>query len=458
MTKHPHLPELPPHFIWGASTAAYQIEGAAAEDGRGPSIWDEFTHTPGKVKDGTTGDRTADHYHRYREDVALMKRLGLDAYRFSVSWSRVLPEGVGAANEKGLDFYDRLIDEVLGQNIEPWLCLYHWDLPLALHRRGGWANRDSADWFSDYASLICRRFGDRIAAWATFNEPGVFTLWGYGEGRHAPGVSDFASVLSVAHNVNRAHGAAVKALRADADAAPVGVVCNQQPVRAAGDGSEDDAAAALVDALWNRMFADPMILGAYPDILKPFFADLAREGDLGLIRQELDFFGLNHYSPIYVRHDAARPGGIAAATPPAGAPVTMMGWEISADAFRDTLITEYERYRLPIYITENGVADRAEVGADGKVCDECRIDYLADYIGAAARAIAAGADIRGYFVWSLIDNFEWAEGFEPRFGLVHVDYETLARTPKNSYWWLAEEISKMRANGRRQAAIPAGEF
>lgn len=454
MTTLPPLPDLPPNFVWGASTAAYQIEGAAAEGGRGPSIWDEFTHTPGKVNDGNTGDRACDHYHRYKEDVALMTRLGLDAYRFSASWSRVLPEGVGAANETGLDFYDRLIDELLRNDIAPWLCLYHWDLPLALHRRGGWTNRDSADWFADYASLLSARFGDRVAAWATFNEPGVFTLWGYGEGKHAPGISDFASVLSVAHNVNRAHGAAVKALRAGPGSAPVGVVCNQQPVRAAGDSDEDANAAALVDALWNRMFADPMILGAYPDLLQPLFAGLTQEGDLELIRQKLDFFGLNHYSPIYVRHDAARPGGVAPATPPPGAPLTMMGWEISAEAFRETLFEEYQRYRLPIYVTENGVADRAEPGPDGVVRDALRIDYLADYIGAAARAIGDGGDIRGYFVWSLIDNFEWAEGFEPRFGLVHVDYETLARTPKDSFFWLAGEIAKRRS-GRKPASVDA---
>lgn len=450
MTTHPHLPELPPNFLWGASTAAYQIEGAAAEGGRGPSIWDEFTHTPGKVSDGNTGDRACDHYHRYKEDVALMKRLGLDAYRFSVSWSRVLPDGVGAANEAGLDFYDRLIDELLRNDIAPWLCLYHWDLPLALHRRGGWTNRDSADWFAEYALLLSARFGDRVAAWATFNEPGVFTLWGYGEGKHAPGISDFASVLSVAHNVNRAHGAAVKALRAGPGSAPVGVVCNQQPVRAAGASEDDANAALLVDALWNRMFADPMILGAYPDLLQPLFAGLTQEGDLELIRQKLDFFGLNHYSPIYVRRDAARPGGVAPATPPADAPLTMMGWEISAEAFRATLFEEYQRYRLPIYVTENGVADRAEPGPDGSVRDGLRIDYLADYIGAAARAIRDGADIRGYFVWSLIDNFEWAEGFEPRFGLVHVDYETFVRTPKDSFFWLAGEISRMRTSESRQ--------
>jgi beta-glucosidase len=377
-----------------------------------------------------------------------MKRLGLDAYRFSVSWSRVLPDGVGAANEKGLDFYDRLIDDLLANGVEPWLCLYHWDLPLALHDKGGWTNRDIAAWFADYASLAGDRFGDRVARWATFNEPGVFTVAGYAVGYHAPGVSDFNAYVSAAHNVNRTHGAAVTALRASGVKGQIGVVCNQQPARPATASEEDKAAAALYDLFWNRTFADPMILGAYPEGLMPIFGGLIEDGDLAMIKQKLDFFGVNHYSPSYVKSDPAAPGGLAQAKPPDGAPVTMMGWEIAPKAFAQTLIQEYARYKLPIVVTENGVADRAGVGPDGKVDDSLRIDYLAKYIGAVASAVQSGARVDGYFVWSLIDNFEWAEGYEPRFGVVHVDFETQKRTPKQSFAWLAAEIARSRNHHR----------
>lgn len=443
MTASLRLPKLPKDFIWGASTAAAQIEGAASEDGRGLSIWDAFAAAPGRIKDGSTPAVACDHYHRYREDVALMRRLGLGAYRFSVSWPRVIPGGVGAPNAKGLDFYARLIDELEANGIEPWLCLYHWDLPQALEERGGWTVRDSAAWFADYAELVASRFRGRVARWVTFNEPNVFTILGYGDGRHAPGVSDFGAMLAAAHNVNRAHGAAVDAIRAHS-AAPVGIVVNQQPVRPKRPGTDDDGAAALFDLVWNRMFADPMILGAYPGGLDPFFAPLAEDGDLAAVRRALDFLGINHYSPIYVRSDPSAAGGLAMADPPAGAPTTMMGWEIAPDAFRETLVGEYARYRLPIVVTENGMADRTEIGPDGEVADQGRIAYLAAYIGAVAEAVAAGARIDGYFVWSLIDNFEWAEGYGPRFGLAHVDYATLKRTPKASFAWLAGEISRSR--------------
>lgn len=447
MSKVPHLPKMPKGFIWGASTAAAQIEGAAAEDGRRPSIWDAFAATRGKIKDGSNPSVASDHYHRYKEDVALMKRLGLGAYRFSVSWSRVIPDGVGAVNEKGLDFYDRLIDDLIAKNVEPWLCLYHWDLPLALHEKGGWTNRDVKAWFEEYSAVVAKRFGDRVARWATFNEPGVFTTAGYAVGYHAPGVADLGAYLAAAHNVNRAHGAAVAALRSAKVKGQIGVVCNQQPARPATPSDEDKAAAALYDLFWNRTFADPMILGSYPEGLMPFFASLIQDGDLDGVKQPLNFLGVNHYSPTYVKSDLSAPGGLAQAAPPEGAPVTIMGWEIAPKAFAQTLILEHARYGLPIVVTENGVADREEVGADGEVRDRARIDYLAKYIGAVASAIDAGARVDGYFVWSLIDNFEWAEGYEPRFGLVHIDYKTQKRTPKQSFYWLAEEVAK--PGGRR---------
>ncbi|OFX02390.1 MAG: beta-glucosidase [Alphaproteobacteria bacterium RIFCSPHIGHO2_12_FULL_63_12] len=442
MSKTPHLPKLPKGFIWGASTAAAQIEGAAADEGRGASIWDAFAATPGKIKDGSTPAAACDHYHLYKEDVALMKRLGLDAYRFSVSWSRVMPDGAGAVNDKGLDFYDRLIDELLASGVEPWLCLYHWDLPQALHEKGGWTNRDAAHWFTDYAALIAERFGDRVARWATFNEPGVFTTAGYAVGYHAPGIADLGAYLAAAHNVNRSHGGAVRALRAAGVKGQIGVVCNQQPARPATPSDEDKAAATLYELFWNRTFADPMILGSYPEGLTPFFGGLIKDGDLEAIREPLDFLGVNHYSPTYVKSDPSAPGGLAQAKPPEGAPVTMMGWEIAPKAFAQTLIQEYARYKLPIVVTENGVADRAEVGPDGEVDDRLRIDYLSKYVGAVASAIDAGARIDGYFVWSLIDNFEWAEGYEPRFGVVHVDFTTQKRTPKRSFDWMRKEIRR----------------
>ena len=441
----PKLPELPSGFIWGASTAAAQIEGAAREDGRGLSIWDDFAATPGKIKDGSNPSLADDHYHRYKEDVALMERLGLRAYRFSVSWSRVLPEGAGAPNEAGLDFYSRLIDALLSAGVEPWLCLYHWDLPSALHAKGGWPNRDCADWFEAYAALLGKRFGDRVARWATFNEPNVFTIAGYAAGYHAPGIADLGAYVSAVHTVNLAHGRAVAALRGGGVKKPIGVVCNLQPARPASASPEDAAAAAQFDLLWNHTFADPMILGAYPEGLMPLMSAVLRDGDLAAIRQPLDYLGVNHYSPSYVKADPSAPGGLSIAPPPDGAPMTMMGWEIAPEAFTDTLIAAHKTYGLPIVVTENGFADRTEVGADGKVADAGRIDFLARYISAVAAAIEKGARIDGYFVWSLLDNFEWAEGYVPRFGVVHVDYATLKRTPKASFEWLREEIARGRA-------------
>ena len=444
MSASRQLPALSKDFIWGVSTASYQIEGAVNEDGRGSSIWDDFSHTPGKIKTGETGDIACDHYHRYKEDCALMADLGLDAYRFSIAWSRVLPEGRGQPNEKGLDFYDRLIDELLERSIQPWICLYHWDFPSALFARGGWTVRESCDWFADYTRLVGERYGDRVKHWATFNEPGVFTFLGYAEGRHAPGLQDLDALVKTAHNVNRSHGAAISLLRETVLDAKLGVVCNQQPTRVAGDTEEDRQAATLFDLIWNRIYPDPMILGAYPPELSEYMDPLTEDGDLALIQQPLDYLGINHYSPNYVRYDKKGVGGIAAMPPPDGVPTTQMGWEISADAFRDTLIHEFGRYKLPIYITENGIAFPDAPNAEGAVNDEGRIDFFIDYLGAVYQAIEKGADVRGYFAWTFVDNFEWAEGFAPRFGLVHLDLETQKRTPKQSFHWLASEIERLR--------------
>jgi beta-glucosidase len=430
-------------FKWGVSTAAYQIEGAVAEDGRGPSIWDLFGRQKGRIANGDTGDVACDHYHRYREDVALMRRLGAQVYRFSVAWPRVLPQGRGQANPLGLDFYDRLIDELLRNDIAPWLCLYHWDLPQALDDLGGWQNRDIAFWFADYAALIARRFSDRVHHIATFNEPNVCTLFGYGMGWNAPGIANRLSFLQAAHHVNLAHGEAVRTLRALAPAAKLGAIYNRQICLPVTETPEDTAAAQMLDACWNRLYADPQCLAEYPPELADGVAAFVQAGDVARIAQPIDWFGLNHYSPIYARADSS-PLGFAWANPPADGPVTGVGWRIQPEAFRDELIAAYKRYKLPVYVTENGSGGKDEPDASGAVDDTGRIDYLYAYTKAMEEAAAAGVDVRGYFIWSLLDNFEWGSGYASRFGLVYVDYATQKRIPKSSFQWVAKLISANR--------------
>lgn len=431
--------DFPKDFVWGASTAAYQIEGAYDEEGRGLSIWDAFSAAPGKVVNGDTGQVACDHYHRYKEDVSLMTQAHLSAYRFSISWPRILPEGRGRINEAGLDFYDRLVDELLAQNISPWACLYHWDLPLALHKAGlGWTNREIVPLFADYAGLLARRLGDRVSHWATFNEPDMFTVLGYASGVHAPGIRDRESWLDAVHHVNLSHGAAIRRLRADLPStAQIGTVPNIQPIVPLTDNEADIQAAANMDAALNRGTADPVFLGAYDPIMRDWMGDRIRPGDEAAIYAPLDWLGLNHYSPQYARAGKSR-FGFHLADPPADSEKTLMGWQVSPSHFRDTLIDTARRYRLPVYVTENGMADDVEPGPDGTVRDTDRISYLDRYLGALLEARAAGADIRGYFVWSLLDNFEWAMGYGPRFGIVHVDYQTLQRTPKASFHWFSE--------------------
>lgn len=432
-TARPKL-TLPADFRWGVSTAAYQIEGAAREDGRGLSIWDTHCLQKGRVANGDTGDVACDHYHRYAEDIALMRDLGIGSYRFSVSWPRVLPRGRGAVNDKGLDFYDRLIDGVLAAGIEPWLCLYHWDLPQALDDLGGWTVRDSAGWFADYATLVARRFGDRVKHFVTFNEPNVCTLFGYALGWNAPAQRDAAMFYRAAHHVNLAHGDAIRALRAHVPDARLGAVHNRQPCHGVSDTAQDQRAGRMLDAVWNRIFCDPQLLGFYPEEVVPGIEPFVQAGDMARIAQPCDFFGLNHYSPIYARH--AEDGlGFAWADPPADGPVTGVGWRIHPQAFTQTLIETHARYGLPVYVTENGSGGSDAPDASGAVHDPGRVAYLAAYIAAMQDAIAAGADVRGYFVWSILDNFEWGSGYANRFGLVYVDYTTLARTPKDSFAW-----------------------
>lgn len=444
MTEYSSFPK---DFVWGVSTAAYQVEGAAAEDGRGPSIWDIHSRIPGRTHNGDTGDIATDHYHRWPEDVAIMKSLGVGAYRFSVSWPRVLPRGKGAVNDKGLDFYDRLIDGVLAAGIQPWMCLYHWDLPQGLGELGGWTARDCAGWFADYTTILARRFGDRVGHFATFNEPNVCTLMGYGMTWCAPAAKDRAAYLRAAHHVNLAHGAAIDVLRAHVPGCRIGAVYNRQAIHAETGSEADTRAAAQLDAHWNGVYADPHILGAYPALVAEDFEPYVRAGDMARICRPMDWFGLNHYGPIWAKADPSWPMGFGWGSEPDAIAHPEVGWPIHPDAFADEVMLVHRRYRLPVYVTENGCGNGkgSDVpDAEGRVTDTHRQAYLAAYTQALSRAMAKGADVRGYFVWSLLDNFEWGSGYNNRFGLVHVDYETFKRTPKDSAAWYAGLIKASR--------------
>jgi len=466
----------PEGFLWGASTAAYQIEGAAAADGRTPSIWDTFAETPGRVLGGHTGHVATDHYHRYRDDVALMKRLGLGSYRFSVSWSRVQPAGAGPANPAGLDFYRRLVDELLDNDIEPWLTLYHWDLPQPIEDAGGWPARDSAARFADYASLVHGALGDRVRNWTTLNEPWCSAFLGYGSGVHAPGRRDPASAVRAAHHLMLGHGLAVDAIRAGWPDSEVGITLNLYAISPASAGSEDQDAARRIDGLGNRFFLDPVLLGRYPtdvvnDLATTTDFDHVRDGDLAIISRPLSMLGINYYS----RHVLAAPepgpdgsldwpgDGTATAYPGSGGvrfvqrgvPVTAMGWEIDAPGLTEVLQRVSRDYpRVPLYITENGAAFDDEVSADGSVNDLDRREYLHSHLAACHDAINAGVPLRGYFAWSLLDNFEWAWGYTRRFGLVYVDYVSQTRTAKASAYWYSDVI---RRHGLLDATRPGAD-
>ncbi|WP_043618256.1 GH1 family beta-glucosidase [Nonomuraea candida] len=425
-------------FFWGTATAAYQIEGATAEDGRGPSVWDTFVREPGRVKDGHTGDVACDHYHRWREDVALMAGLGVNAYRFSIAWPRVLPQGAGEVNERGLDFYDRLVDALLEAGISPVPTLFHWDLPQALEERGGWLNRDVAALFADYAATVAARLADRVPMWITLNEPFVHMAYGYAMGLHAPGRLLLTGALPAAHHQLLAHGLAAGALRA-AGAGQVALTNNCTPVWPASQDEADLRAADAYDILHNRLFNDPVLLGRYPDLSayvpEP---DFVRDGDLETIAAPLDALGVNYYNPTRIA--APADGGVlpfedAGIT---GHPTTAFGWPVVPDGLRELLTALRARYGAalpPILITENGCSQEDVPAPDGTVEDEARVAFLDGHLAAMRRAMAEGVDVRGYFVWSLLDNFEWAEGYHQRFGLVHVDFATQRRTPKRSYHW-----------------------
>jgi len=433
----------PDGFLWGASTAAYQIEGAVNEDGRGLSIWDTFSHQSGRILRGDTGDVACDHYHRWPADVALMRELGIGAYRLSIAWPRIFPEGRGSVNPKGLEFYDRLIDAVMADGIEPWVCLYHWDLPQPLEDRGGWQNRDVGSWFADYAAVTVRRLGDRVKHWASFNEPNAAAVLGYGEGVHAPGIRGRESALKAIHVMNLAHGLGVEAMRSERADLLIGNIYNFHPREPASEREQDETAAAMLDALWNRSFPDAQIHGVYPEPLSAQMEVLVQPGDLDIIKQKFDFFAFNHYTRSRVRHDQDHPFEAVTVPPEPGTPVTEMGWEIVPDVLRQVLVEVKERYSgdRPIYVLENGAAFADHIDEDGRIRDERRIAYLRGYLGAVQDAIAAGVPVRGYFVWSLLDNFEWAFGYSKRFGLVHVDFSTLERRLKDSFHFYAELAS-----------------
>jgi beta-glucosidase len=438
----------PPGFVWGVASSAYQIEGAATADGKGESVWDEFCRRPGVIADGSSGAVACDHYHRMETDLDLLTELAVGAYRFSISWPRIQPNGSGALNEAGLAFYERLVDGLLRRNIKPYVTLYHWDLPSALqHEQGGWAARDTAYRFRDYAAIVARRLGDRVASFATHNEPWVTATLGHEFGLFAPGVKNRAIASQVSHHCLLSHGLASQAIRAVRSEVPVGIVLNLSPVTQATQSGPDVAQAALEDGLLVRWYMDALLKGNYPaDVLRHLGADAPRvePGDLQLIAQPLDFLGVNYYYPT-VAH-AGKP-----ATPAApGAPITDMGWEVAPAGLTGLLLRLARDYRLPpLLITENGAAyrDRLE---NGRIEDEARRQYLESHVRAAADAIESGVDLRGYFVWSLLDNFEWASGFEKRFGLYYVDYATQARIAKRSAGWYA---GLLRAFNAAAAAV-----
>lgn len=435
----------PADFVWGASTSSYQIEGAVEVDGRGQSIWDTFSHSPGRVKGGDTGDVACDHYRRWPEDIELLARGGFAAYRFSTAWPRILPAGSGAVEARGLDFYDRLVDGLVARGITPWLCLYHWDLPQQLQDLGGWVRRDIAEKFADYARVVVRRLGDRVKHWATFNEPNIHALFGYGLGDHAPGVKGLPNMLAAMHHQNLAHGRAVQALRAEAADLRVGMIVSLQRARASSDRPADRRATDRFDAMWNGACLEPQMTGAYPAPVAADFAPLIAAGDLALIQQPVDFIGVNYYSPMYVADAPQSLFGAWFGAAPPGMRFTAMGWPIDANALTEELILLSKRYGKPeFYIAENGACFDDSVAADGTVHDDDRTAYLREHLAAAQRALAAGVKLRGYFVWSLLDNFEWAEGYSRRFGIVRVDFASQKRTPKSSYRWLAEFIAQQK--------------
>jgi beta-glucosidase len=444
------MKKFPEGFLWGAATASYQIEGAWNEDGKGESIWDRFSHLPYRIRNGDTGDTACDHYHRMPQDVALMKELGLKSYRFSISWPRVLPAGHGQPNSKGLEFYDRLLDRLLEAGIQPNATLNHWDLPQAIQEAGGWPNRDTTSWFAEYARLMFDRLGDRVALWATHNEPFVVAFPGYGQGHMAPGIANISQAYQAAHHLLLSHGKAVEVFRQGNYSGEIGIVLNLDHSVPASESEADRAACQRHYEENLALFASPLFNGYYPETLFGWLGPAAPQvlpGDMELISRPIDWLGLNYYFSMEVAHDP-RGGYLKLAARQKTLPMwghTEMGWGIYPAGLTEVLLDFKDNYGNPkMFITENGCAALDIPDGNGFVKDSERINYLRAHFLAAHEAVEAGANLKGYFVWSFMDNFEWAEGYTPRFGLVRVDYPTQARIPKQSFHWYREVIA---ANG-----------
>jgi len=451
------ISSLPKEFRWGVATSAYQIEGAVTEDGRTPSIWDTYSRTPGAIDNGDTGDVACDHFHRMPEDVELIKGLGVDAYRFSVAWPRIQPGGRGPANPAGLAFYDRLVDRLLGAGLDPWLTLYHWDLPQELEDAGGWPVRDTAYRFADFSMLVFDRLRDRVNHWATLNEPSVSAMHGYAHGLHAPGRKNLADGFAATHHLLLGHGLATQRMREEGgDSVDLGIVLNLAPAYPASDSSEDLDAARRADAIGNRAFLDPLFRASYPQDLVGDLAEIGiglpvEDGDLEIISTPIDTLGVNFYfAQRFAGTDAEGrthdEKGHAVSRPVSfGLPRTAMDWEITPDSFTELLVRVSTDYPgTPIYVTENGAAFKDEPDETGYVLDHGRTEYIAQHLAAVAAARQQGADVRGYFAWSLFDNFEWAYGYDKRFGIIRVDFETQQRVPKQSAHWYTDTIRRIR--------------
>ena len=431
----------PSDFVWGAATAAYQVEGAATEDGRGESIWDRFSATPGKVVNGHTGAVACDTYHRYAEDIGLMRSLGIGAFRLSVAWPRILPEGRGRVNQAGLDFYDRLVDDSLANGLDPYVTLYHWDLPQVLEDRGGWPARETVEAFTEYTEVVVSRLGDRVRHWITQNEPWVASWLGYGLGVHAPGRKSDSDALAAGHHILVAHGRAAEVLRREAPASEVGIAIDLVPMYPFSDNEADVEAAHREDGFRNRWFLEPVLGRGYPEDMLERYAEILptiEDGDMDTIAAPLDFLGINYYTRSVVRASVGE-------VPAEGAEHTEMGWEVYPDGLYRLLVHLQTVYEPPeLYITENGAAF-ADTRENGRVPDSKRVSYLEGHLDAVVTAIAEGVPVRGYFLWSLLDNFEWAFGYSRRFGIVYVDFDTLERVPKDSFTWYRDFIATQRA-------------
>ncbi len=437
----------PSNFVWGVAASAYQIEGAWNEDGKGESIWDRFAHRPFAIRNGDTGDVACDHYHRMPEDVALMRDLGLRSYRFSIAWSRVLPEGRGRVNPQGLGFYDRLVDALLEAGIAPCACLYHWDLPQAIQDLGGWANRQTADWFAEYAQVMYARLGDRVPRWGTHNEPWVAAFLGHGMGIMAPGLADASLAYTAAHTLLLAHAKAVQAYRAGGQQGEIGVILDVEHAFPASESEADQEACQRYSEHYAGLFADPLFKGHYPEKLMAWLGPMApktQPGDLELIAQPIDYLGINYYRGVEVRYGTGSylKCDVEHRSEPLWGP-NEMGWGVYPGGLTQVLLRFKEQYGNPrLFVTENGVPTPDQPGPDGYVDDRARINYLRAHILAAYDAIQLGANLQGYYVWSLLDNFEWAEGYTPRFGLVRVDFPTGRRIPKRSFGWYRDVIAR----------------